>query len=139
MIREFYRYAEVEEPDWINEFIAEDRYSENSEEKVANVRSYMLNHINNTIAKISRKSLTLPLENKIIQCYTNHLVPWLEYNPDTEEVIVRREIIYELKEKYGIGSQQLLVEIFNWNFKKEYWTKKSAKNMSCVHVNMKTL
>ena len=39
IIKEFFNYAGLEEPEWINEFMAEDRYSENSEEKVANIRS----------------------------------------------------------------------------------------------------
>ena len=58
VLKEFYSYAGVEEPDWIDEFISEHRYSENSEEKTANIRSHILNSINNTFAKMSRDNLT---------------------------------------------------------------------------------
>jgi hypothetical protein len=51
ILKEFYNYAGIEEePAWINDFVAEDRYMENSKEKVANIRTHMLNYINNTIA-----------------------------------------------------------------------------------------
>jgi hypothetical protein len=43
--------------------------------------------------------------------------------------------MYELKERYGISSLQLLAETLNWNYSKQCWIKKS--NISCVHVKMK--
>ena len=53
ILKEFYDYSEIkEEPDWINDLVAEDRYLENHEEKIANVRTFMLYYINNTIAKM---------------------------------------------------------------------------------------
>ncbi len=136
VLKEFYNYAEVEEPEWINEFIAEDRYYENSEEKTANIRSYILNSINNTFAKMSRDNLTLPVEDKVVGCYTNNLTPWLDYDSASEEIIIKREIMHELKQRYGISSLQSLAETVNWNYSKQYWIKKSAKNLSCVHVKM---
>jgi hypothetical protein len=136
ILKEFFNYAGLEEPEWIDEFMAEDRYSENSEEKVANIRSYILNSINNTTAKMSR-DLTLSIGNKIVYCNTNNLIPWLDYNPITDEIIIKREIIYDLKERYGIGALQLLAEMLNWNYDRQYWIKKSAKNLSCIHVRLK--
>jgi hypothetical protein len=136
VLKEFYNYAEVEEPEWNNEFIAEDRHYENSEEKTANIRSYILNSINNTFAKMSRGNLTSPLEDKVVGCYTNSLIPWLDYNSASEEIIIKREIMHELKQRYGINSLQMLAETLNWSYSKQYWIKKTAKNLSCVHVKM---
>jgi hypothetical protein len=136
MLKEFYNYAGVQEPGWIDEFAAEDRYLENTEEKIANIKSYILNSINNTIAKMSRNCLTSPIGDKIINCYTNNLIPWLDYNPVTKEIIITREIVYDLKQFYRINSLQLLAETVNWYYNKQYWIKKSAKNISCVHVKI---
>ena len=83
------------------------------------------------------RDLTLTIGNKIVYCNTNNLIPWLDYNPITDEIIIKREIIYDLKERYGIGSLQLLAEMLNWNYDRQYWIKKSAKNLSCIHVKLK--
>lgn len=86
---------------------------------------------------MSRSCLSSPIGDKIISCYMNNLIPWLDYNPVTEEIIIKREIIYDLKQFYRINSLQMLAETVNWSYSKQYWIKKSAKNISCVHVKLK--
>jgi hypothetical protein len=115
ILKKFFKYVEVEEPDWIEEFIAEDRYAENSEEKIANIRSYLLNSINYAVSKLFRDCLIQPIGDKVTKCHENNLIPWLEYDPASCEIIIKREIMFELRQRLGISSLQLLAETLNWN------------------------
>ena len=89
------------------------------------------------MAKTFREGLTDPLGDRTINCCKYNLIPWLYYNPNTEEIVIRREIIYDLKLKHNISSLELLAEILNWTYSKQYWIKECAKNSSCVHVKLK--
>jgi hypothetical protein len=134
ILKEFYFYAEVELPDWIDKFVIEDRYKENSEGKVAAVRSFMLDTINKSISMMARSKAEMDMKGKIQYCYSNNLISWLAYDQVKDNVIIRREIISDMNSRFSIGSLQILAEILNWRFQKQYWLKRSAKNISCVHV-----
>lgn len=96
----------------------------------------MLNSINNAIVKTSRENIELPIEDKVKCCFNNYLIPWLDYNnANTEEILIKREIIYDLKSRYGFTSLHLLAETVDGTYSREYWIKKSGKNISCVHVS----
>jgi hypothetical protein len=137
ILEEFFNYAGIEEPDWLHQFIAEDTYSENAEEKIANIRSHILNTINSAISKMSIRIITdLPTKERIKNCCKNNLVSWLDYNVENGEIIIRRDIIRDIKDKCKIGNLKLLAETLGWKFEMQYWLKQSKQNISCVYVSI---
>jgi hypothetical protein len=74
------------------------------------------------------------MKGKIQYCYSNNLISWLAYDQAKDRVIIRREIISDMSSRISIGNLQILAEILHWRFQKQYWLKRSARNISCVHV-----